>query len=134
MKIKDCWKWAAMDADGEWFFYEDHPVVKGNQWYAYAKGCHDVSNFLEDLAEISDWKDSLHEIVNGELVKHIELKVDDKVMVKLKGGEWKKRYFKEFGPHGDIRTFIEGSTSWSCPTGHAWMSWGEWRLPTEEEL
>jgi hypothetical protein len=133
MKIKDCWKWAAMDADGDWFFYEDRPVVKGNQWYAYAKECHAVSNFLEDLAEISGWKDSLHQIIDGELVKHIELKVDDKVMVRDSANNFFKRaYFSHF-EDGMIACFQCGGTSWSCTPDEV-ATWGKWRLPTEEEL
>jgi len=139
MKIKDCWKWAAMDADGEWFLYMERPHQEDESIWKTKSGrdCQSVISFLTDLPKISDWKESLHQIIDGELVKHIDLKVDDKVMVaNRKDVIWYRRRFYRFEPSGNISCFPDGQDSWTATRIGRWVflqEFEKWRLPTEEE-
>ena len=131
MKIKSRWKWAAMDENGDWWMHCDRPRRNGKSWEVAGDGVVWWAKGFE-MPEVSDWKDSLHQIVNGELIKHVVLKIDDRVMVRDKGGRWRKRYFSRVSVSGRILTFGSGATSWNKEQEDE--DWDEWRLPTEDEL
>ena len=59
-----------------------------------------------------------------------DLAVDTPVMVRARGGDWRRRHFCRW-EDGRCVTFTDGLTSWSTKTTYPWS---EWRLPTEAEL
>lgn len=129
MKINDKWKYTAMDESGHWHLYVDKPTLDSRSWNTHGDYTRVLLGvFAPGSFPYCDWKDSLHQIIEGELVK--PLKVDDKVMVRDNCIVWRPRYFSHFsGKH--IQCFADGRTSWSAKDT---TLWDEWRLPTEEEL
>lgn len=51
-------RWLAMDADGEWFFYEEKPSLGVKVWYP--NGARPVSRLASPPAS-EKWKNSLEE-------------------------------------------------------------------------
>ena len=134
MKIRSDWKWIAKDENGEIYLYSFKPeILADNRWiisktdgsYLRVTSIFD----LQDLIELP-WRDSLHQIIDGELVKFHDLKVDDKILVRdNEYQEWKKRHFSHFLASGNIAAFNEGTTSF---TSDSWCDWKEWRRPENE--
>ena len=70
MKIDSRWKWAAMDRNGDWWFYAEQPTKRANQWNTDGlPGSDRIEGFVFPTC---DWKDSLHQLIDGELVKYQE--------------------------------------------------------------
>lgn len=127
------WKWIANDEDGKVFVFNVKPrTIKGTQrWICDRGAAIDVTDIISN--DLGPCEQSLHQIINDELVKYHELKVDDKVMVRdFLADPWKRRHFKSFTEGGKICCFDRGRSAWSSFGEHA--TWNEWRLPTEEEL
>lgn len=58
--------WVAQDEDGRWFLYGAKPKKEAAMWYTpYI--IHSLERF--NLPTLEDWKDTLYEIRNGELIK-----------------------------------------------------------------
>jgi hypothetical protein len=132
LQLDKKWKWAAMDAGGEWCIFEYEPKKYGNEWFHSTGECINIDGIVGDLPT-TPWQDSLHRIINGELVKHVDLKVDDKVMVRNCGGDWHKRYYSHNNDAGRTYCYADGTTSWTHGNSGP-VPWDEWRLPTPEEL
>lgn len=137
LKINEKWKFAAKDASGRWMFYSSKPEyshVRGVWGIGYYGGVFCNCNLI-DTEEFPKClpADSLHRIENNKLVKHVELKVNDKVMVRYsRNTTWTRRYFSGYGEKdGTLYCYVNGGTSWSTKETTLWP---EWRLPTEEEL
>ena len=69
-----------------------------------------------DLVLVTEWDD---------------FKVDDPVMVRIKGCNWIKSHFKEVNGYGKPTSFQDGSTSW---TSRGYFMSDECRRPTKEEI
>lgn len=120
----------AKDNSSKWYSFHEEPQYDGHSWFGNYQdlSCIDPSCFPD-----CEPKNSLHKIVNGELVKWPQLKKGDKVIVTSEHYPAKfKRYFSHCGDNGSIWCFFGGQDSWSSDGGLD--NWKIWRLPTEVEL
>jgi hypothetical protein len=65
LKLKKCWKWAAMDKNGEWYLYSDKPFcnnVFNNVFNTWSINGSLSCGFAFDLPKVKDWKKSLRRI------------------------------------------------------------------------
>lgn len=51
-----------------------------------------------------------------------DLKLDDPVLVRIEGGDWKRRHFKEYSRNG-VYCWIDGKTSYTSETTRSWKQW-----------
>lgn len=131
LQINEKWKWAAKDKSGTLYLFTDKPFRGASAWDSLSGLRRNVDDLFSGILPDYEWQDSLHRIENGELIKHVELRVDDKVMVRNKPqGMWRKRYFSHFNGEA-IYCFAGGMTSWNA--GETFESWNEWRLPNKDE-
>ena len=76
MKIQERWKWAAMDSDEKWHLYEARPKKHADEWrppsLPLAGKYTSVPNGLFSDAPQCDWQNSLHQIIDGEMVKYCD--------------------------------------------------------------
>jgi hypothetical protein len=140
ISFKSQWKWLAMDEDGIWFLYSEMPVIDVNR-RRWCIGPHPIATsavkLQEDTLELPccEWQESLHSIEEGQLVKHIKLKRDDKVLVRDACGKDVPRHFSHYNKNGEAEFFNNGTSSFtSKQMGQYTTVWARWRLPTEGEL
>jgi len=77
LHIDSHWKWAAMDSDGAWTFYADKPGIEGHEWQPTisagesipGKQYITVSSIVRGFPHLTNWHESLHRIINNQLVK-----------------------------------------------------------------
>lgn len=77
LSIDKKWKWAAMDRDGQWTFYVDKPFIGHDEWTPTISAEESipgrlfvtVSTIVNGFPYCHDWRDSLHQIINNQLVK-----------------------------------------------------------------
>ena len=72
MKIDSRWKWAAKDKDEVWFLYSEKPHLSNSVWMRSATGAH--TNIPKGIITMLPcfWQDSLHQIIDSELIKYQE--------------------------------------------------------------
>lgn len=135
LRIDPRWKWAAMDKDGRWFFYDAMP--SGTSEHSWIESGAAGVAAVFSLNKHIDWRDSLHEIVHeggrAYLRKHVDVPGDgEPVMVRDRHG-WHPRYSAgKFTDDGMLLCYHSGGTKWS--SGGDIAPWTEWRRPTPEEL
>ena len=66
-KIQDKWKWVSEDRCGRQYFYRNQPTLKDNGVWSIDRWHSTHSPITFDLGP--DYRDSLHQVVDGELVK-----------------------------------------------------------------
>lgn len=122
--------WVAKDEDDAVFLFDTKPKktkitwdVDGGMMFGLPDG------FLS--IDLGPWDQSLHQIVNGKLIKRCEFKKGDKVMAGDRENSLSRRYFSHYEA-GSYRCFRDGKTEWSSAGGTT--PWSICRLPTEEEL
>jgi len=71
-KIQDKWKWVSEDRCGRQYFYRNQPTLKDNGVWSIDRWHSTHSPITFDLGP--DYRDSLHQVVDRELVKHKEPK------------------------------------------------------------
>jgi hypothetical protein len=99
--------WVAEDKCGAQFFYLEKPEKIDDYWWE------DSSAYLESVYEPldlgSDWKHSLRQVVNGEVIAPFEH--DEVIEVWNIEGTGTKRYFKRYGELGEIFCYPNGASS-----------------------
>ena len=133
LKIDARWKWAARDECGDWYAHDDKPKPFYSGWFCgeKARAGTPISQFFGEITFPGDWKDSLHQIIEGCLVKYIDIPSEgERVIV---GRNNIKRYSAgRLNDYGQLVCYQYGADKWSC--GGLVRSWEEWRRPTPEEL
>lgn len=137
LQIDPRWKWAAMDADAEWYAYETKPEIEaeGTCWNNGSRDCTCIrENMLTKPPKAPDWRDSLHEIRNGRLVKYVDIPADgEPVWVRNHlADEWLRRVSAGKLKGGELICYADGYTAWTAEGDVSW--WQHWRRPTQEEL
>ena len=77
LNIDSRWKWAAMDADGKWAFYVAKPFIDHDEWAPMTsveqaipgRQYITVSSIVRGFPHLTNWHESLHRIINNQLVK-----------------------------------------------------------------
>ena len=132
LKINPRWKWAAMDECGDWYAHDDKPKPFSSGWFCGEKerAGTPISQFFGEITFPGDWKDSLHQIIEGRLVKYIDTPADgEKVIV---GTCNRKRYSSgRINEEGHLLCY-NGGDKWT--SDGATSRWTTWRRPTPEEL
>ena len=140
MKIQDQWKWMSEDSCGIQYLSTNRPTLMYNGVWA-GGGITAYSPITFDLGP--DYRDSLHQIVDGELVKHKEikpvcadceelesltLKVDDKVWVasSVVDGWVPRHYSGASSTPGNIWCFNNSRTSFTIGKGGT-TEWAVWK-------
>ena len=127
LKIRPSLEWAAMDGDGSWWGYEDKPIERDMWWGDGGESC-GLDAF--DIPKYNgDFKDSLHQIIDGKLVKYIDVPGDkEKVIV---GANQYRRYSSgKLDGDGRLLCYTAGD-KWSSDGERT--GWYTWRRPTPEE-
>ena len=134
IELKIAAKWAAMDDDGGWCAFIDKPSPRIHGWFTGGRGSTeggaDMGEIFGDIPYQGDWKDSLHQIISGKLVKYVDVPGDgEKVIV---GPCNRKRYSAgRLNKEGHLLCY-NGGDKWT--SGGATSMWTTWRRPTPEEL
>ena len=90
----------------------------------------EVNHYTADLKYWATGSESEMDLVLA--TEWDDFKVDEPVMVRDKGFDWSRSYFKKISAEGKPCTFKSGTTSWTCK--NRFYIWEECRRPTEEEL
>ena len=139
-KIQDKWKWLSEDSCGAQYFSANRPNLRDTGTWV-GGGLMLRSPITFDLGP--DYRDSLHQIVDGELVKYKEpkpvcadceelesltLKVDDKVWVtsSVVDGWVPRHYSGASSTPGNIRCFNNSQTSFTIGKGGT-TEWSIWK-------
>jgi len=77
LNIDSRWKWAAMDADGKWSFYVVKPFIDHDEWAPMTsveqaipgRQYITVSSIVKGFPQLTNWRESLHRIVNNQLIR-----------------------------------------------------------------
>ena len=132
LKIDARWKWAARDECGDWYAHDDKPKPFYSGWFCgeKARAGTPISQFFGEITFPGDWKDSLHQIIEGCLVKYIDIPSEgERVIV---GANQYRRYSSgKLGGDGSLLCYIAGD-KWS--SDGEMTGWYTWRRPTPEEL
>ena len=128
LKIRPSLEWAAMDQDGAWWGYEDKPTASRTWWGDGGAGC--TLDAFDIPMHNGGWKDSLHRIIDGRLVKYVDVPGDgEKVIV---GVDQKRRYSAgRLSFDGALMCYSHGADGWSAQGDVS--AWPIWRRPTREE-
>lgn len=137
IKFKDGWIAKNNDVNdkpGDIYYHFQKPEEFLGQWVSNKyRQIDDILDF--DFLDI-DWKDSLHQIVDGEIIKYIEkpdFKLDDLILVSQNNKDWNFRYFAEW--EGKMAgAWVFGTTSKTITTsGHLTKthSWKYYKKYTE---
>ena len=134
IELKIAVKWAAMDNDGGWYAFTGKPEPRVYGWYyrsgdIFESGT-EMNDIFGDIPYSGDWKDSLHQIIEGRLVKYIDIPADgEKVIVGVDG--YRRYSTGRLGEAGWLLCYNSGDKWTSCG---ATIPWKTWRRPTPEEL
>ena len=133
LKIDDKWKWAAMDDDGNWYAYLEMPTVSQNYWKTPPE-TQDCGLSVFNLPQHDgSFKDSLHEIKDGKLVKYVDIPADGERVIVREGGMDFRRYSSgQISPTGSLAVYCDGADRWTSKGEISF--WKNWRRPTSEEL
>ena len=128
LKIDARWKWAAKDENGKWWVYDATPKLTERMW-DYPHGDAASIKAFTVVGWHGDWKDSLHQIIDGKLVKYVDVPGDgEKVIV---GPSNYRRYSSgQLTDDGRLLCYTSGD-KWS--SGGERTGWNTWRRPTPEE-
>lgn len=123
------WKWAYLN-HGNKFVSENEPAPIGAAGF-FAATRYDMASYLPDLGSPEE---SLHQIINGKLVKYQWVPGDNEPVMVRRPDEidWFRYYSAGEVKEGWLVCYPEGTTKWSntgCRT-----CWKHRRKPTEEEL
>ena len=130
LKIDARWKWAAKDGDGTQWLYGDKPSWDSPRWSPDMTGVANMTAFDIDLGAPAD---SLHQIIDGKLVKYVDVPGDgEKVIVCSYGDEHRRYSTGEAGDGDRLICYSDGTDKWT--SGGKTNSWTNWRSPTPEEL
>jgi len=126
------WKWAYI-FKGMKCVSASKPKADGAAGF-YASGCEYLQD-VELLPDLGSPKESLHQIINGRLVKCQWIpENDERVMVRdCEGMRWLPRYSAGRVGNGYIICHPNGQSSWTSDKPGT-TRWAFWRKPTEEEL
>jgi len=126
LKIRPSLEWAAMDGDGSWWGYEDKPIERDMWWGDGGESC--TLDAFDIPMHNGDWKDSLHQIISGKLVKYVDIPADgEKVIV----GTGSRRYSTgRLDENGWLLCYNAADKWISKGKTTAWVNW---RRPTPEE-
>lgn len=132
LKLDPVWKWAAKDGNGDTYLYDTKPDFRpvSKLWFNSGE---DLSfPFTNDLGEPAD---SLHQIIDGKLVKYVDIPADgEKVIVWACPTYPNRRYSAgEIDEEGELVCYGNGRDKWTT-NGESLISWKNWRRPTAEEL
>jgi len=128
LKIAPRWKWTAKDKDGKWWVYDEKPTPTESVWDNTHGDAVSIKIFSTPEWQ-GDWKDSLHQIIDGKLVKFDVPGDGERVIV---GPCNRKRYSAgRLNKEGHLLCY-NGGDKWT--SGGATSMWTTWRRPTPEEL
>jgi len=133
IELKIAAKWAAMDDDGGWCAFIDKPSPRIHGWFTGGRGSTeggaDMGEIFGDIPYQGDWKDSLHQIISGKLVKYVDVPGDgEKVIV----GTGTRRYSTGRLDENGWLLCYNSADKW-ISKGKT-TAWANWRRPTPEEL
>lgn len=125
------WNWAYLNM-GRKYVSENKPTAIGANGFLAAGRDYEEAPWLPDL-DLP--KESLHQIIDGKLVKCQWVPEDNEpVMVKeTEGDEWRRRYSTGRVEDGELICYWDGKTKWSAGPEDV-FNFPIWRKPTEEEL
>jgi len=130
LKVDARWKWAAKDKGESLYAFTEKPVFNGLYW-GLADGEDNFTQINCFTVDLGAPADSLHQIIDGRLVKYIDIPADgERVIV---GGDNRRRYSAgRMSDDGALFCYINGGDKWG--TGGETSLWYTWRRPTPEEL
>ena len=134
LKIDARWKWAARDECGDWYAHDDKPKPFYSGWFCgeKARAGTPISQFFGEITFPGDWKDSLHQIISGKLVKYVDVPGDGEKVIVQFGPQGRRRYSAGEINKNDCLLCYDGGDKWT--SGGKLCGWEHWRRPTPEEL
>ena len=132
LKIDARWEWAASDKNGTVWFYEDMPRYKTDAGYWFVdNGELEQAQKILTIPDLGTPADSLHQIINGKLVKYVDIPSDGEKVIVGPGGERAYSCGVLTGL-GCLKCYANGTDKWA--SSGEWTGWSVWRRPTQEEL
>jgi len=128
MKIKN--GFLTQDCDGAIKFHTKRPGPPiSTNWYT-ENYITVYTEMFDDLDLGDDYKQSLRQVVNGNVIMPLpELRVDDRVQA-WRDGKWCNYHYACFD--GDVMfVFTYGRTSWSAGESQEIIAVEQWKLPEE---
>jgi len=130
LKLDPKWKFATQDKDGEIWLWKDMPIVECGRMYWIGAANNDgaLGPFNADLG---NWRDSLHQIIDGKLVKYVDIPGDGEKVI-VGSGEYRRYSTGRLDKDGCLICYENSGDKWSSFGRTAY--WDAWRRPTPEEL